>query len=168
MGQIYMRHDMADTALASYLRERSELLALARSVVGRADIAEDIVQDSWIRWDRHDYPADRAKPIFRKIVANLARDWLRKASREHDRVATATHAAEAEPDTERTVIARQELRTVIKALRKLPQRTFLAFKMRRLEGLTYEEIGARLGVNASRAYQLSTKALARIAMELDG
>ncbi|MEM6481987.1 MAG: RNA polymerase sigma factor [Pseudomonadota bacterium] len=162
-----MADNKADIGLSEFLGERDDLLALARSIVGQADMAEDIVQDSWIRWSQHNYPVERAKPFLRKIVANLGRDWLRKTKREADGLCAASLISEKVPDTERIIIGRQELLRVIAALKSLPTRTFIAFKMRRLDGASYTEIGNQLGVSSARACQLATKALARIAIELD-
>lgn len=162
-----MTDSKADIGLSEFTVERDDLLALARSVVGHGDVAEDIVQDSWIRWSQHSYPVDRSKPILRKIVANLARDWLRKKKRERAGLFATSLLEETAPDAERIVIARQDLARAVRALKRLPKRTLLAFKMRRLEGLTYVEIGRHLDVSPARAYQLATKALARVAMEFD-
>lgn len=154
--------------LATFLGERDDLIALAKSVVGHHDVAEDVVQDSWIRWHQSDYPADRAKPILRRMVANLARDWWRWNKRTGAIFGTYEIMAQrSSPDTERVVVARQEIQIVVEALKKLPERTFLAFKWYRLDGLTYRQIAERLDVCPARAYQLVTQALARIAMQLD-
>lgn len=154
--------------LSTFLDEREDLIALAHSVVGHYDVAEEIVQDSWIRWHRSDYPAERAKPIMRRMVSNLARDWWRRQKRSVAAFGTyevLVHGATL--DGERIVVARQEVEMVVKALKTLPERTFLAFKWYRLDGLTFREIAKRLDVCPARAYQLVTQALARVAMQLD-
>ncbi|MEM1162220.1 MAG: hypothetical protein AAGJ28_14890 [Pseudomonadota bacterium] len=67
-----MSNDTQNLSLSTFLDEREDLLALARSVVGRVDVAEDLVQESWLRWDASDYPHDQAKPIFVRIIKNHA------------------------------------------------------------------------------------------------
>lgn len=157
----------SDLGLDTFVRERDDLIALAWSIVGHSDVAEDLVQESWLKWGSHRYPADRARPIFRTIVANLARDWHRRRGRESACLAAYELTRDQAPDTERVVIAREELLRVAEALKVLPDRTLLAFKLHRLHGMTYKQIAVRLDVCPARAYQLVTKALAHAAMELD-
>ncbi|MEM7058163.1 MAG: RNA polymerase sigma factor [Pseudomonadota bacterium] len=153
--------------LAAFLEEREEFVSLARSVVGHFDVAEDLVQESWLRWHASDYPSDQAKPIFVRIIKNLAADWHRRRS-----VETKNYNAHAllrgeTPDTERIVIARDQVRRIAAALSESPKPTVLAFKMSRIDGLTYEEIGRRLGISKASAYRMVAQALVRIVMHLE-
>ncbi|MEM6387089.1 MAG: sigma-70 family RNA polymerase sigma factor [Pseudomonadota bacterium] len=157
-----------DVGLASFIDEREDLLALAHSVVGSRAIAEDVVQESWIRWHGRSYPTDRARPLLRRIVANLARDWYRRARTERNINQYIADEVELYPDSERVIIARQELRLVVDALRELPERTLVAFRLSRIEGRSLTEIGALLGVSTPRAHQLVRGALVHVAKRLDG
>ncbi|MEM9122459.1 MAG: sigma factor, partial [Pseudomonadota bacterium] len=115
-----------DPALERFLPEREDLIALARTVVGCPSVAEDLVQDCWLRWRAKAYPSDKARPILMRIVKNLAIDWHRRRKREADGLETQKlHWAEA-PDTERIVGARQELALVVRALSECPERTVYA------------------------------------------
>ncbi|MEM9576909.1 MAG: FecR domain-containing protein [Pseudomonadota bacterium] len=158
------------TSLSSpdvFSEHRESLVALACSIVGRPDIAEDVVQDSWIRWQGHSYPTNAAKPLLRKIAQNLARDWCRKEKRQ------ATLLKTYAPDTadwrhgETTLIARQDLRQVVAALQTLPPNMLWALKLHRFDGLTFRPIGAAMDLSHARAFQLMTRALARAAMALE-
>lgn len=157
-----------DAVLASFVDEREDLLALAHSVVGSRAIAEDVVQESWIRWQGRSYPTDRARPLLRRIVANLARDWYRRTRNERDVNQSIAEGVEFYPDSERVIIARQELQLVVDALRELPERTLIAFRLSRIDGRSLTEIGAHLGVSTPRAHQLVRGALVHLAKRLDG
>lgn len=162
-----MSNEVCDPALESFVSKRDDLLALAMSFVSHPDVAEDIVQDSWIRWQSKCYPPDRAVPIFRTIVANLARDWFRREKRNRESLDAHFLLTEHEVDSERVVIARQDLRRVARALGTLSEKSLAALKLHRIDGLTYREIGERLDVSYARAYQLVAQALARSAMAME-
>ncbi|MEM6663376.1 MAG: RNA polymerase sigma factor [Pseudomonadota bacterium] len=162
-----MSNDTQNLSLSTFLDEREDLLALARSVVGRVDVAEDLVQESWLRWDASDYPQDHAKPIFVRIIKNLAADWHRKRTVEAKNHSMHALLRGETPDTERIVIARDQVRRIAAALSELPKPTVTAFRMSRLDGLTYEQIGQRLGTSKATAYRMVAQALVRIVVHLD-
>lgn len=146
------------------MRERSDLIALARSIVGSSHIAEELVQESWLRWVGRDYPSERSVPIFRRIVANLSKDWRRRQKIEAAGLQAIVCDVEEPVDGERIVMARQELTQVAKILSELPDRTLTVFRMHRLEGLTYAEIGKHLGIGTTRVHQLLQDALVHVAL----
>ena len=162
-----MAADNSDTSLDEFIQQRSDLIALARSIVGSRHIAEELVQESWIRWAGRDYPADKLVPIVRRIVANLSKDWRRRAKIERDGLQFVVSETEESLDGERIVMARQELVQVAVVLSELPKRTLSAFRMHRLDGLTYAEIGRRLGISTTRVHQLLQDALAHVALRID-
>lgn len=57
--------------------------------------------------------------------------------------------AAEEPDQDRTLIAREELRRVREAIQKLPPRSREAVILRRIEGLSGREIAQRMGISES-------------------
>lgn len=73
-----MSEQTVDPGLRCFVDDRDRLIAIACRIVDSRAVAEELVQESWLRWDARDYPADKAAPIFRSIVANLARDWRRR------------------------------------------------------------------------------------------
>lgn len=160
----YKKHQ---AGAACFIGERTDLIALACSIVGCSATAEDLVQESWIRWQGRAYPEESARPIFRRIVVNLARDWHRKEKRAQIRLRSLYPIAETALDSEHIVITRDDLARAIVALRELPDRTLTAFRMHRLENLTYQDIASHLGVSTPRAFQLVRQALVHIALRLD-
>ena len=154
-------------ALSTFVSDRTSLMALARSIVGNQAIAEELVQDSWLRWCCRQYPSQEARPILRRIVANLARDWRRRQATESHFLEMSDWTEEFEINAERIVIARQDLAIAVKALTELPQRTYTAFLLHRINGKTYAQIGEHLGISTPRAHQLVRKALVHVAMRFD-
>ncbi|MEM9371192.1 MAG: sigma-70 family RNA polymerase sigma factor, partial [Pseudomonadota bacterium] len=105
-------------------------------------------------------------PILRRIVKNLAFDWHRRQRTERDGLTAQKLIEENAPDSERILMARQDLLEVARVLAELPDRTLAAFRMYRIEGRTYAEIAKELGVVPSRAHQLVRNALVHMALRL--
>ncbi|MEM6480896.1 MAG: sigma-70 family RNA polymerase sigma factor [Pseudomonadota bacterium] len=156
-----------DIVASEFCDERHDLVALARALVGHDDIAEDIVQESWLRWQRHDYPTNHAKPIFVRIIKNLAADWHRHRAIEARNYRIHAMLRGDTPDTERIVVARQQLRLVIEALRGLPEQNLEAFRLHRMEGMAFADIGAQLGISKAGAHRLVAQALTKIVLHLE-
>ncbi|MEM1384673.1 MAG: RNA polymerase sigma factor [Pseudomonadota bacterium] len=160
-----MKDDAA--GLRAFVEDRENLVRLARSYVQSAAIAEELVQDSWLRWHGRRYPERDAQFIFRRIVANLARDWWRRQKTERAVVDALSLAQDTVPNAERVVIARQDLARVVEALENLPPRTQYAFELSWHDGLSFAEIGKHLGVSKTRAYKMVGRALTELALSLD-
>lgn len=156
----------SSNAEAVYVTDRERLIQLAFRVVENRAIAEEIVQESWIRWQRHSYRDEDAAPLFRSIVKNLAFDWRRAWQREVRSVPDLAALYGDVPSTERAVIARDELRHIVDALHSLPPRSLRAFRLRFVHGLNYEQVGKRLGLSLSRARTLIEDAMVEISVAL--
>lgn len=150
--------------LDTFLTRRNDLVSLADAIVRNRAVAEELVQDSWIQWSNKDYPDNSAEPIFKRIVLNLARDWLRKQKREWARFEAFALFYDNAPDTERVVIAREDLLNVFMALQSLSERSLRAFRLSRVEGLTYPQIAERMGIATSTAYTLVADALVKVTL----
>lgn len=156
-----------DDPLTCYISERRALISLAQSVVGSTHIAEELVQDSWLRWTSKSYAKEHARPTLMRIVKNLAIDWHRRRRVEFEAIEAQRLMQEDAPDSERMLIGKQRLELVIAALQTLPPRTLMAFRFSRIDNLTLREIGTRLGVSESRACQLVADAMVCIVAALE-
>lgn len=160
--------DVTDQATATFIREREKLIAIACQVVESRAIAEELVQDSWLRWHEKDYPSAEALPVFRQIVVNLARDWTRRRRKEHSLLTELFFDTDsASPCSERVLLARQDLKQVIALLSQLPRRSVTAFRMHLVDGRTYREIGEHLGISVTRAYELVEDTLVHLTIHLN-
>ena len=155
-----------DPGLNTYIYERVGLIALATRIVDSHAVAEEIVQESWLRWHRKDYPITKARAIFRRVVANLAKDRYRRLQKEHQVLRYANwHDLDA-PDSERLYIARQDLHRAIQALQELPKRSVRAYRMHCMDGLSCAEIGRQLGLSRSRAHALVEDVIVHVTIRL--
>lgn len=153
-----------DIALDIFVSKRNDLVALANSVVRNHAIAEELVQESWLKWSTKTYPDDRAHSIFKRIVMNLARDWHRKQRRDWANLETFSLFFDNTPDTEHIVIGRQDLIIALRAMQQLPPKVLHAFRLNRVDGLTYAQIGKKMGISTTAAYYLVADALVRVTL----
>ncbi|MEM6481591.1 MAG: RNA polymerase sigma factor [Pseudomonadota bacterium] len=157
-----MAEKLDNIALDTFVTRRNDLIALANTVVKNRAIAEELVQDSWIQWSSKSYSSSDAAPIFKRIVLNLARDWHRKQRREWMRIEGLSLLYDNTPDTEHIVISRQDLRIALLALQQLPSKSLRAFRLSRVDGMTYAQIGKKMGISTTAAYYLVSDALVQI------
>lgn len=155
-----------DKATSTFITEREKLISIACRIVESRAVAEELVQDSWLRWHEKNYPAKDALPIFRQIVANLAHDWSRRRRKEYSLLTENPFEALAAPCSEQVVHARQELQTVIAALSELPRRSVVAFRMHMVDGRTFKDVSQHLGISVTRAYELVEDVLVHLTIRV--
>lgn len=128
-----------------------ELRRFVRHRSGSASLAEDVVQDAWLRARKSTAaPPDNPCAYVYRMARNLMADHMRRRA-----VRSALHApseagddiACAAPTPDRIVAARQEWAILEAAIRELPTKRRRVFLLYRREGLTMREIGERLGIS---------------------
>jgi RNA polymerase sigma-70 factor (ECF subfamily) len=125
-----------------------------RRLVGNAEDAEDIAQEALLRMVRtHERVlkrSGRAKPNLTgwlyTIARNLCIDHLRRRRERAASDAEIATTASREPTPPAIYERAVELDTLRKALQKLPTHYREILDLRFSEGLSYRDIGARLGV----------------------
>lgn len=161
-----MKDDAANEALETFVRDREKLILAACRIVDSRAVAEELVQDSWLRWRNRGYPADKAEHIFRRIVRNLALDWRRRSMTERQVVQAQVLLQDTSPDSERILSSRQELRAAVKALEELPGRTLRAFRLHRIHGRPYAAIAEEMSISPSTAFKLVEDAMVHVVLRL--
>jgi RNA polymerase sigma factor (sigma-70 family) len=167
-----VQHD--DNRLRLYLTHRSALVDYATSLSGGSRaLAEDIVQEAFFRFvpGTADAAATADRPLsyLYRIVRNLAFDWMRRGAAEarRDRSQMVLEAPEATaPSPEDVLQHREDLRLVAEVLAGLPPQMREAFELQRFGGLSFQQIGARIGVSPATAHRLAQAALVEIMRRL--
>lgn len=172
-----MAHDKGKLDL--YLSRRSALVDYAAPIVGDRMLAEDVVQEAWLRFSAAPAQAragsaggimEPAAYLYR-IVRNLAIDLSRKLTAEAPQ-ASGDLALEDLPaeiaGPEREATGRSQLQMVAAALDQLPERTRRAFDLHRFGDKTFAEIGQILGISQARAHALVKEAVAHCTAALMG
>lgn len=162
-----MKDDKAK--LDVFMAHRSALVDYATPIVGCPATAEDVVQESYLRFARRpdlgDEPLRQPLAYLYRIVRNTALDWVRRVSaesrRDRSQEILAAPLATA-PSPEEVALGRDRLRRVEAALAELPERTRRAFELHRFDGLTFQEVGARLDVSPATAHRLARDAMVHL------
>jgi RNA polymerase sigma-70 factor (ECF subfamily) len=146
--------------LALYVEHRDELVNYANKLLQDRAIAEDVVQEAWIRLSAKDERGDEiTNPLsyLFAIVRNLALDWAKRRPREAPSQ-TASIEWEAIPDNqpsaEEVILHRDQMRLLMEAISELPERTQIAFRMYRLEEKTLQQIADHLNISVARTFQM--------------
>lgn len=151
---------MATTLLDStlcdvFLANRAQLWRVAQKILRKADWADEVVQDAYLKLVDGASAAHVRQPLSYccQVVRNLAFDYFRH----HAVEATYRSFGEAVelievpggPTPEQGIDERKLLARIDQALDALPPRTRQAFELYRLGGMTQRDIGARLGCSAT-------------------
>jgi RNA polymerase sigma-19 factor, ECF subfamily len=126
--------------------------------------ASDLAQETFCRLAEQ--PGLRLQAHPRRYLATVARrllidDTRRKASERSFLEAFALYMGDvAQPGPDRIAEAVAELAALAELLGELPDRVRRAFLLSRVDGLTYAQIGADLGVSASMVKQYVARAFA--------
>lgn len=118
---------------------------------GSACLADDIVQETWIRATTTGAAMpDNPRAYLYRMAGNLAIDQLRQEGKQPC-ATTEDHlleqVASTAPAPDMAVAARQELAVLVEAVRGLPEKCRLVFLLYRGRGLTMRQISARLGIS---------------------
>lgn len=160
-------------------RTRPDLLAyFMRRGLARAE-SEDLTQETLLRFVRAGYDASApgAAPKMFRIAKNQWIDFLRSASTgragapPQDSVLgdeALDDVADPEPLIDVRIADRQDLETVMGAIRTLPRKCRIAFELSRFDGLTYSEIAKRMKISNSAVEKHVSEAIRRISLALEG
>ncbi|MFK0166489.1 RNA polymerase sigma factor [Rhizobium sp. NPDC090279] len=135
-----------------YTSEQGRLRLLVRRLVGSRATTEDLVHQTFVKLlaavDGGNI--DNCPAYLRATARNLALNYLRDLKRHGDvGVSDAElHAIpDQQPSPEMTTVYRCELRRVLQVVASLPPKRREAFILNKFEGMSYDEIAARLGIS---------------------
>ncbi|HKI93656.1 MAG TPA: sigma-70 family RNA polymerase sigma factor [Gemmatimonadales bacterium] len=150
----------SDDAEALVTAHRASLIRYLARYTGDADLAEDLVQETYMRLLERP-PADDRNPrawLF-TVATNLARDRARIEQRRTELVGTTSPAA---PDDPARVVERAETRARVQAaLASLTPRDRTALLMRE-EGFRHREIAEAIGATTQSVGTILARALVRL------
>jgi RNA polymerase sigma-70 factor (ECF subfamily) len=155
-----------------YNRYETDLLTLARSLLGRGDQAEDVMQDVFVRFiesiDTFELTGS-LKGYLVTCVANRARDYLR---RDRTRTVEPIEVAEVVESQQhgplQEVIADEQQQRLTAALAELPCEQREAVLLHLQVGLRFREIARVQGVAAKTAWSRYRYGLDRLRSMLNG
>jgi RNA polymerase sigma factor (sigma-70 family) len=146
----------------------AEVAARAMSGMRHAPDAEDIAQESWARMSalvaKGHKIADLRAYLFR-VVRNLMIDHHRQQRARMETSASDEILAaipDPRPNAEAQLVTRDELRRMDAIMAGMPAKARAVFWLARIEGLSYAEIGRRLGVSRQTVHDHMMRALLAI------
>ncbi|WP_420548044.1 RNA polymerase sigma factor [Curvivirga sp.] len=157
--------------LELFTQHQQDLIRYATSIVGERPLAEDVVQDAYIRLSKSkedwylNRPTEEPIGYIYKTIRNMSIDVYRKRSKEDVGNAEEELQQSQKPflqsgiTPESEVMARQDLQILQDALDELPERTRKAFELCRFGGMKLTDIAAELDVSVGTAHNLVKTAL---------
>jgi RNA polymerase sigma-70 factor (ECF subfamily) len=149
----YLR-DLDRWFIEQVLPHEAAYLAHARRLCGDAEDAADLVQDAYARLFGLETWRDLTSPkaYTLAMIRNLAIQRMRRARVVSMRQIVGLDAddlADEAPNAQHQTIAREQLRRLLKAVERLPDRCRQIVIMRRFEDRSPQEIARRLGLSLS-------------------
>ncbi len=146
--------------------EYSRVLAVARRVLGPGPQAEDVAQDVFIAFGRASVPRDQARGWLTVAAAHTALNSLRSESRRARRESAAAQRDQVADVAEQVIVAQGRTR-VRQALARLPRKQALVVVLRH-SGMSYQEVGAALGMSPGSVGTTLRRAEAAVRKEFEG
>ncbi len=133
-------------------RHQQRVYAVARRIVRRHDLADDVVQEAFVRAHQHLSRFERGRPFgpwICRIAANLAVSQWRSPEARRSEPLPEGHAETPSraPDALQGVLDGEAGRVLGQALDGLPAEQRAVFVLRTQEELSYKEIAAELGIS---------------------
>lgn len=138
-----------------YARHASAVHALAWRLTSDRTLAEDIVQDAFLRMLRHIGGLDPDRPVrpwLKQVATNLAIDRLRRRWRDLPEDAAFDHAPMSQ--------APEAYDEALGLLRRLPPHARALVWLNQMEGWTHRELGLRFGRSESWSKSIVQRSLA--------
>jgi RNA polymerase sigma factor (sigma-70 family) len=144
---------------------------LARWLVRNDQDAEDIVQESFLKAFKaqESFRGNEAKTWMLSIVRNTAMDFLRRyKSGQAVSLGDEAEPADNSPDPERVIIELSRREQVRQAIAHLADEFREVVVLREIEGLSYKEIAAVLGIPMGTVMSRLSRARSLLLVELGG
>jgi len=154
-----------------------ELRRFVSKRTGSASLAEDVVQETWIRASRSASPMpDNPRAYLYRMAGNLVVDQLR--SRASQIPEPACERTEQEPDDallrlvcpapgpEAAAISREELALLTEAVQELPDKCRQVFLLYRGRGMSMKAVAARLGLSVKTVEKHIARAMVHCRQKL--
>lgn len=155
-----------DHGLSTFMKARPRLFSVAYRVLGNAADAEEIVQDTWLRWQSTDRSVVRDPAAFLvTATTRLAINALQSAHRRHE---TSLDSPLPEPvdryvDTGSKLECSESLVIAVRLMRdRLSATERAAYVLREAFDYSYREIATVLRLEEANTRQLVTRARQRL------
>jgi RNA polymerase sigma-70 factor (ECF subfamily) len=158
---------VSEADAASFQAVRPRLLGIAYRVLGSWADADDVVQDTWMRWHRTDRRAVRDPAAFLATVATrLAINVSQSARARHETVTSLADPVDAAVDPRSEAETRDALALALRVLgERLTPGERAAYVLRVAFDYPYRRIAEVTAVSEANARQLVTRARGHLSVE---
>lgn len=162
---------MTSAQVTEFEALRPHLMSVAYRLTGTVADAEDIVQDAWLRWDKHDKAITDLRAWLTTVVSRLGLDKLRSAAHRRETYAgnwlpepVVTGFDEGDPLS--AVVASEDARfAAMVVLERLSPDQRVAFVLHDGFAVPFAEIAGVLDINEAAARQLASRARKAVTAE---
>ncbi len=152
---------------AVILRYQTDLLRYAATVLNNPDLAQQVVQDVFIKlfskWDDLDFEESRLRVWLFRVTHNEAVDLIRAEERRKVRDARYCETCETEHRMSGGVdVWDERMKEVLRCVRTLSEPRQRVVLLRLQQGLAYEEISAVTGYTVPTCRNLLSQAVAQL------
>ncbi len=170
--QASMMECTADTIAYLMQQHRGELLRFLTRKVTCQETAQDIFQETFIRFAcyREKHTVENPRAFIFRIAANLAADYLRSLARQTYEPEHGTLIADLEApaaSVEASVISQQEFELLMVALMELPPKCREVFILLRLKNYSYAQVEQELGISSTMILRHLNRALSHCRQRLE-
>jgi RNA polymerase sigma-70 factor (sigma-E family) len=153
--------EVREAMRAAFEEHYVSLLRLTIALSGRRDVAEDVVQDAFVRVTPRvvDLPRDEVGPYLRRVVVNLWKDRLRRFATELKHIGRPSPPHLSESSLE-------ERDEVWSALLRLPARQRACVVLRYYEDLPERDVALVLSCSVGTVKSQTSRALSKLRREL--
>ncbi|WP_046261974.1 sigma-70 family RNA polymerase sigma factor, partial [Streptomyces sp. WM6386] len=155
-----------DAATWVFVQARPGLLTLARQIVGNAHEAEDVIQETWLRWQGADRTAvSNPSALLRKTTVRLAINVVQSAWKRRESCASPSLPDRMDPYAGPEEVAeRQDAveRAVLLLMETLTARQRAAYVLREGFGYPYDRIAEILHLSVVNTRQQVARAHRRL------
>jgi RNA polymerase sigma-70 factor (ECF subfamily) len=156
---------------ALFRLHQKELQGYLRKRGASPELAADLTQEAFLRLlaAPTDISLQNASAYLFRTATNLSVDWARRQRflpMAADQDAALATAIDDAPSAERLIISRQELAVLQAALDTVPSAVRFVF-FARLDGMTFAEIGRKLGISQNTAFSQMTRVMILLTRSLD-
>lgn len=157
-------NEAANHVLSLLAEHGPRLHALLVRITLREDVAEDLMQDLFLRLGRPHTLSSAVDPVGYAVrtATRLAFDWRRTQRRRRDTTAVASEPASNHEKQRCRLEQREELQAVLDAIQRLSAVCRDIVVMRYFEGRPYEEISATVGKSLHQTRALCYKSIVRL------
>ena len=142
-----------------FRKHRADIVRFLQRRVSSPEVAADLTQDLFLKLLTltHSVPVTNGRAYLLSAAGNLAinyrkREKLVEFVYDPDLV---DRTACEQPDAERWLLSRDELRVVARTIAEFPAIQREAFILSRVDGLSFAAIGKRLGIPRQRVFDTS-------------